>query len=331
MVDWSKSNILAVGLDNQVHLWDHDTKISKTISNEDASLSGVFDDADDYVTCVKWFNDGKQLAIATSNGHILIYDVHAEKVSKKMRNQTDRVASLAWNGNLLTSGCSDGLIINHDIRTSQTKSEYRHHTKEICGLSWNMNGRFLASGDDNCELVVWDVLTSSGPAPRPYQVIDSHKAAIKAVAWCPYKNHVLASGGGKSDGQIKLWNIYNGKNVHSIQTNSQITGILWSSLSAELVSSHNESDKFKLIIWNYPTMSLQTHIEAHQNRILSMTLSPDSRTVASIGADETVRIWNCFTDQPSSSYGKNFNHRPSSFLKSSTSYTGLGSLSSTVR
>ena len=32
-----------------------------------------------------------------------------------------------------------------------------------------------------------------------------HQGAVKALSWCPWKNGVLASGGGAGDRSIKLW------------------------------------------------------------------------------------------------------------------------------
>lgn len=36
----------------------------------------------------------------------------------------------------------------------------------------------------------------------------------------------------------------------------------------------------------------------HESRVLNMALSPDGSTVASVAADETVRMWNCFEKDP---------------------------------
>lgn len=50
---------------------------------------------------------------------------------------------------------------------------------------------------------------------------NDHCAAVKALAWCPYQFNVLASGGGTSDGCIKIWNIQKGTRINSIDTKAQ--------------------------------------------------------------------------------------------------------------
>lgn len=36
--------------------------------------------------------------------------------------------------------------------------------------------------------------------------LTEHTAAVKALAWSPHRNSILATGGGSTDKSIKLWN-----------------------------------------------------------------------------------------------------------------------------
>ena len=56
-------------------------------------------------------------------------------------------------------------------------------------------------------------------------MLTQHQAAVKAVAWCPWQPHVLASGGGTADRTIRLWNTSNGTLLNTIDTKSQVTTI----------------------------------------------------------------------------------------------------------
>jgi len=78
-------------------------------------------------------NDNKDtLAIGMDNGIVEIWDTEVSKLIRKLSGHTQRVSSLSWNRNLLSSGSLDSTIINHDIRVRDNiYSQLTHHTKEV--------------------------------------------------------------------------------------------------------------------------------------------------------------------------------------------------------
>ena len=53
------------------------------------------------------------------------------------------------------------------------------------------------------------------------------QAAVKALAWSPFQRNLLALGGGTRDCNLCMWNTSTGDLLSSINTESQITGIIW--------------------------------------------------------------------------------------------------------
>jgi cell division cycle protein 20 (cofactor of APC complex) len=104
----------------------------------------------------------------------------------------------------------------------------------------------------------------------------------------------LATGGGKADGCIKIWNVYNENNqIKNVDTQSQISGLLWSDKNRELLSSHGYNQN-NLVVWKYPQMERLVELNGHANRVLSVAVSANGEMVASLGADQTIRFWECF-------------------------------------
>ena len=56
--------------------------------------------------------------------------------------------------------------------------------------------------------------------------LSDHCAPVKALAWCPYQQNVLASGGDLNDRCIKIWNTQKGICINSIETKAQICGLM---------------------------------------------------------------------------------------------------------
>ncbi|KAK1388519.1 hypothetical protein POM88_016697 [Heracleum sosnowskyi] len=83
--------------------------------------------------------------------------------------------------------------------------------------------------------------------------LQDRTVVVKALAWCPFQNNLLASRGGTSDRCIKLWNTNIGASLNSVDTGSQVCSLLWNRNERELLSSYGFPQN-QLIIWKYPSM-----------------------------------------------------------------------------
>lgn len=121
----------------------------------------------------------------------------------------------------------------------------------------------------------------------------------QALSWCPWRSNILASGGGSADKSIRLWNVSSGESEGKVLTDSQVSGLVWSSEHKELLSCHgNPSNSLRLWKWqgsggDTPLQQL-AEMSGHEGRILHVASSADGQSVATAGADETLRFWKCF-------------------------------------
>lgn len=284
LLDWGSNNILAIALGSTVYLWD--------ASNSSTSELVTVADEDGPVTSISWAPDGQHIAVGLNNSCVELWDSISVKLLRKLRGHHERVGSLAWNKNILTTGARDGNIFNNDVRVrSHTVQTYLGHQQEVCGLKWSSSGQQLASGGNDNLVFIWDRSAASPNAQWLHRLQD-HTAAVKALAWCPFQANLLASGGGGGDDTIKFWNSHTGSCLNSVDTGSQVCALLWNSHERELLSSHGFTQN-QLILWKYPSMVRMTELVGHTERVLYMTQSPDGCTVASAG-DETLRFWNVF-------------------------------------
>lgn len=310
LLDWSSDNIVTVALGNSVYLWNAGTgNIEVLFENE----------GDEHACSLAWVQDGQILAVGTNNGNVELWDCSKMKRLRVMTGHNVRVGSLAWNSYMVSSGSRDGYIIHHDVRQRDHKISTLHgHTQEVCGLKWSPDLKYLASGGNDNIVNIWSAEAGSVTTGNtPVHVLNQHQAAVRALSWCPWQSNVLATGGGTADRCIKFWNVSNGMCTNSIDTNSQVCSLLFSSHYKELISAHGFSNN-QLTIWKYPTMVKQADLIGHTQRVLQMAMSPDGSTVMSAGADETLRLWKCFTPDPSKTKKKAMgNDDKRSFLKTS--------------
>jgi cell division cycle protein 20 (cofactor of APC complex) len=285
LLDWNSQNILAIALSNSVYLWNASsgqiTELMKTQTE------------DNIVTSVSWTKEGKYIAIGTNDGNVNLWDSEAVKPLRTLKGHSARVGALAWNDAILSSGSKDTTVRNCDVRIQNyLVSTYREHTQEVCGLKWSDDGSQLASGGNDNTVNIWD----AGAASARYTFTD-HSAAVKAVAWCPWQKDLLATGGGTADRCIRFWNTNSGACVNTIDTGSQVSSLMWARNCRELISGHGFAQN-QLIVWKYPSLVKSAELRGHEQRILHLAMSPDSKTVVSAAADETLRFWKVFDVEP---------------------------------
>ncbi|CAE6123252.1 unnamed protein product [Arabidopsis arenosa] len=142
---------------------------------------------------------------------------------------------------------------------------YVGHTQEVCGLKWSESGQQLASGGNDNVVYTYGIVSiaSSNSTRQWLQRFEEHRAAVKALAWCPFQASLLETGGGVEDGTINK-------------------------SERELLSSHGFTQN-QLTLWKYPSMLKMAELTGHTSTVLFMTQSPNGCTVASAAGDETLR------------------------------------------
>ncbi|KAI4299561.1 hypothetical protein L6164_033005 [Bauhinia variegata] len=280
LVDWSSQNVLAVGLGTCVYLWSaSNSKVTKLCD------LGPHDG----ICSVQWTKEGSYISIGTSLGQVQVWDGTNCKKVRTMGGHQTRTGVLAWNSRILASGSRDRNILQHDMRVSNDYvSKLVGHKSEVCGLKWSTDDRELASGGNDNQLLVWNQHSQ-----QPTLRLTEHTAAVKAIAWSPHQNGLLASGGGTADRCIRFWSTTNGHQLNCIDTGSQVCNLAWSTNVNELVSTHGYSQN-QIMVWKYPSMTKVATLTGHTMRVLYLATSPDGQTIVTGAGDETLRFWNVF-------------------------------------
>ncbi|KAK2727573.1 hypothetical protein QYM36_008153, partial [Artemia franciscana] len=269
---FSVSALKAGSVDLNLIHWSKNNLLAVALSKQlyiwnaaagDVSQIMETDGDEDYICSVNWIKEGNLLAVGTAEGVVQLWDIEASRRLRMMAGHYARVGCLSWNEHILSSGSRSGNIHHHDVRVAN------HHVATLSGHTQ--------------EIKIGD--------------LSEHQAAVKGLAWCPWQSSLLATGGGTADRTIKFWNTNNGVCINTVDTGSQVSSILWSTKYKELVSGHGYANN-QLILWKYPTITKVSELTGHNGRVLYMTMSPDGSTVASGAADETLRLWKCFTVDP---------------------------------
>ena len=311
LLDWGKENIIAVALSDEIYLWN-DTKAKASLLMTYTNNNSISEDiSNNIITSLSWMENGIILGIGLPDGIIQLWDINKKIKIREIFAHNNRVSCLSWNNNILSSGSKDRYIKNFDIRIKVPEiSKIKKHKQEVCSLKYSIEGDLLASGGNDNMAYIWDIRnlknnifnflfnenTNNPYEIKPYSINNLHQAAVKAMNWCPWKRHVLGTGGGSKDKSIKIYSCDCNKLIKNINTGSQVCSLIWNEKEKEIISSYG-FNKNQIIIWNYEKSKKICELKGHMNRVLYMTKSPDENVSCSGSGDETLRFWKINEDK----------------------------------
>ncbi|KAK6604756.1 WD repeat domain-containing protein [Botrytis cinerea] len=162
------------------------------------------------------------------------------------------------------------------------------HTQQICGLSFSTDGSsFATGGNDNlCCLFRTNEVTrpsrgqlgtaeevflatagmrrihSVASQSRVKEIISGaekhrwiHGAAVKAIAFCPWRDGLIATGGGSNDKCIHFFHTSSGACLATISVAAQVTSLIWSTTRREIAATFGYAQPehpYRIAVFSWP-------------------------------------------------------------------------------
>nr|XP_020449630.1 cell division cycle protein 20 homolog B isoform X2 [Monopterus albus] len=289
LLDCSCNGMIALALGSSVYLWNSETRALVGYLNPSLQPGQPHHQMQS-ISSLCWSRDGRVLSTGSRRGEIQLWDVERKQNMMCLPSHLSVVRAFSWKQQLLSSGCMLGHIHHSDPRAPMPLVGAVIQKEGICSLQWSPGDNWLASGSTDGLLHIWDsdfaVLTGS------HQPITTMKqpGAIKAMGWCPWQRKTIATGGGWTDGKLRIWDAQSGTCLTSTNTNSQICSLQWAEKKRYLVTGHGPPHH-QIRMWEFPSLSLKDQLIGHSHRVLHLALNPDSTQIFSAGADQRFHIW----------------------------------------
>ena len=279
-IDWSVKDIIALGRIQTISLIYPKTQSITDIlcRNEAESL--------------KFLTNGYELLVGCENGSIYQFNTVTKEVNQVFNFGSDKISCIDSGNYFSVFSLNNGKVGIFDTRTSEKSSlNISRAHDEIC-ISVKINPIneyiFASSGNEN-SVKIWDVRKEG----KPLITYENHMSAVRAMAWSPCDENLIATGGGISDKKLNIWNINNGKTIKSAIVGSQICDIYWNKEYKELITTEGYASN-GISLWNESNLTNVATIAGHHERILYSAISPRRDKIATVTTKDPIQIWNIF-------------------------------------
>ena len=281
-VTWSPNGqLLAFGDDETVYLWDPNGGLPpKTVKIRS-----------DFVFGVDWSRDGETLALASTNGAVLLYNLLSEEVSFSIAHG-HWIYGVAWSmsSNLLASSSVDGKIFVSNTETGVKKHYLIGHRAGVYCVSWSPTSPILASCSADRTIGLWNLNTKSQVIRSP-QLLVGHSDEVNSIAWSP-NGRLLASG--SEDNTVRIWDVDKGYQTNVLE--GHLNGVTSVSFSFDGSILASKSIDNTVRLWRcdgWESLGRFAEPSTEENSFAGLAFHPRKLILATLGeSNKTVRIWN---------------------------------------
>jgi len=274
---------LAGAQGTEIKLWN--TATGQELQTLEGSQLGV--------DSVAFNNDGKLLAIGSSDNTIALWDSTSRQQARVLRGHVSSVVVVAASGDdkVLASALAAGVagITRNDpikiwdpITGQLVRSLLTRNDGYSIGLS--RDGRRLISGSSSSALSLWNV--SQPEVQREYSGPRNGRFVPDRVALSA-DGKLIAAGG--RDDTIKIWETDSGRELFTLKGHRKSIRDLAFSPDRKLLASAGQDTAIKL--WSMATGQEVKTLAAHSGGVTAIAFSPDGKKLASGSQDRMILIW----------------------------------------
>lgn len=285
-----------------IGVWIYDTQTGE-------ELNLITGGHTDRVYSAAYSPDGKIIATGSWDDTLRLWDTRTGKNIKTFKGYTFGISSVAYSPDgstiaihnfrkhtieLLNAHTGKHLktLIGHEDPSALYEG---HPDASIASFTYSPDGKTIVSGGGDKTVRLWNV--HSGENIR---TLTGHIEAVRAVAYSPDGDTIVSA---SRDKTVRLWDAHTGENIKTLKGHKDIiVSVAYSPDSNIIVSGGWDG---MLHRWDAQTgQPLKTYevytgalyfARGHGGAITHTAYSPDDKTIATAGADGTMKWWDAHT------------------------------------
>ena len=179
------------------------------------------------------------VAVALANGSLAFVDPEGVKTVKSPHQGGIKRLLFTAEGRVLITAGADGKLVWWDARKREPGESIEAHSSEIGAIKLSEDGRWLASGDWDGHLRIWNAET------RKQEGQMQQASGVSGIAW---SGEQFVTGGW--DGVIRFWKIHQDEPFSEIVTGHEIHDVAYSNDRGKLATV---SGRDSIEWWSVPS------------------------------------------------------------------------------
>ncbi len=168
-------------------------------------------------------------------------------------------------------------------RVGVLSSKEKGHTANIVSIAFSADGRYIATGDIQGTIVIWNRAGRS-----VVRRIKAHSGEARYLVFIPGSNELASAG---TDGAVRLWGLSGDEPLATLQEPSEyaVTALTGSADGQFLYAALGN---MTVKGWTVSLRSVRSTLAFNNRQINSIALSPGGDFMALAEEDESVQLWN---------------------------------------
>lgn len=180
----------------------------------DWKLLAVLGGHEDVVASVCFRPDGKQLASASFDKTVRVWDLATHRTVRALTGHSDFVYAVTWSGDgkFLATASKDRTAKLIDAATGKSRFTFSGMTQDVLAVAFSGDGKYVISSGYESRLYWWNVATGERGRLQSGHGVAVHEIAVSKGG------KLVASAGG--DATVRLWNGSTGALVRTLSVGS---------------------------------------------------------------------------------------------------------------
>lgn len=153
------------------------------------------------------------------------------------------------------------------------------------------NGQFIATAGGDAVVRIWE--RASG---KETLTLKGHTDRVYAIAYSPDGKRLASCG---PDGAIILWDAQTGQRLSTFTEEPGVIlyWIAYNPSGSDIITAATDWARAWATVWDIETGQKRFTLEENTTIIRSASFSPDGKTIATTGDDQTAKLWDASTGQ----------------------------------